>query len=276
MKARSSDLRRSAEEISDLYIEFDGQQLAVGTDVPEMREFLADAYSAMLVPVQREGVGRLEFVRRGSGFEVRGGRERELAAPLRFLFESIRAEVLYCFITARRDLMWMHAGAAERAGRAVIFAGPSGNGKSTMVTLLCELGWRFLSDDIAPIRMNADEVLPFPESPRRRIHPGEVFPPERLALLDRESVVIEAELIREEAAPIGGIVFPVFRGGATAGLERVTAGEAALKLIRDCTNFADHKAAAVARAAALAQTIPVYELTYSSGRDAQALLNSRL
>jgi hypothetical protein len=276
VKARSSDLPHSVETISELYIEFDGQQLAVSTDVPEIREFLADAYSAMLVPAQRESVGRLEIVRNASGYAVRGGRDRELAAPLSFLFESIRAEVSYCFIAARRDLMWMHAGAVERDGRAVVFAGPSGNGKSTMVTLLCERGWRFLSDDIAPVRMHADEVLPFPQSPRRRIHPGEAFPPEKLALLDRETVVIETEMISLEPARIGAIVFPVFREGTGAELERVPTGEAAFKLIRDCTNFADHKAEAVSRAVSLARTIPVYSLTYSSSRDAQHLLDSRL
>ena len=262
--------------MSDLFIEFDGQQLTVSTDVADMLAFLADTYSAMLVPRSRESIGRLEFVRSESGYTIRGGRHTTFGAPLKFLFESIRDEVLYCFVSARRDLMWMHAGAAERAGKAILFAGPSGNGKSTMVTLLCERGWRFLSDDIAPIRMNGDEVLPFPQSPRRRIHQGQPLQPEHFGRLARESVVIEPGLIQRAATPIGAIVFPVFREGTGAELERVPAGEAALRLIRDCTNFADHKADAISRAVAMARTIPVYGLTYSNSHDAQHLLDSRL
>lgn len=265
-----------AEPVSELYIEFDRQQLVVTTDASEVFTLLADAYAAMLVPAQRESIGRLELMRTENGYALRGGRRSEDASSLRYLLESIRDEILYCFIAARRDLMWMHAGGVERAGRAVIFAGPSGNGKSTMVTLLCERGWRFLSDDIAPVRMNVDEVLPFPQAPRRRIHPGETLPPQRIGVLERESVVIDPNLIQRDPMPIGGIVFPLFRGDQPAELNRVAPGEAAFKLIRDCTNFADHKEAAVARAAGLARTIPVYELAYSNPRDAQALLDTAL
>jgi hypothetical protein len=102
------------------------------------------------------------------------------------------------------------------------------------------------------------------------------LPPENFGLLERESVVIEPGLIQRAATPIGAIVFPVFREGTGEELERVPTGEAAFKLIRDCTNFADHKAEAVSRAVSLARTIPVYSLTYSSSRDAQHLLDSRL
>lgn len=274
----SSAAERGANEqtVSELFIEFDGQQLAVTTDAPEIHECLTDAFGAMVVSSQTRSAGHLEFMRSPTGYAVHGGRGTDYVAPLQSLFESVKDEVLYCFTTARTDLMWVHAGGVEREGKAILFAGPSGNGKSTMVTLLCERGWRFLSDDIAPIKMNADEVLPFPQAPRRRIYPGEALAPEDIGILLRESVSIDPLLIQRAPTPIGGIVFPVFQDGAGAELERVAAGEAALKLIRDCTNFADHKAAAVSRAVDLARTIPVYGLTYSSGHAAQALLDLRL
>lgn len=262
----------SADSISELYIEFDGQQLTVRTDVPEMCESFAHAYSAMLVAAPTASLGRLDFLRSGTGYNVRGLRDTDYAAPLRYLFESVHGEVLFHFISSRQDLMWIHAGGVEQAGKALLFAGPSGNGKSTLVTMLCERGWRFLSDDIAPIRMNADEVLPFPQTPRRRIHPGHLLRPEEIGLIRRESVVIDAGQIRRSPTAIGGIVFPAFREGATAALTRVTPGDAALKLIRDCTNFADHKGAAVSRSVEMARTIPIYGLIYSNGRDAAALL----
>lgn len=263
-----------AESISELHIEFDGQQLTVRTDVPEMGAFLADAYSAMLVPAQRESIGRLEFLRSGDGYVLRGMRDTDYAAPLPYLFESVKAEVMVHFVSARRDLMWVHAGAVEWSGKALLFAGPSGNGKSTLVTLLCDRGWRFLSDDIAPIRMNADEVLPFPQTARRRIHPGRPLAAEDFGALERETVVIDPTRIQRSPTVIGGIVFPVFTEGAAAELNQVTPGDAALKLIRDCTNFADHKAAAVSRSVEMARTIPVYGLSYSNGLAAAALLDS--
>ena len=274
----SSAAKRFAntQAVSELFIEFDGEQLAVITDDPEIHEFLTESFAAMLVSSQHRGLGRLEFMRSPTGYSVRGGRGTDYVDPVQYLFELVKDEILYCFTTARTDLMWVHAGGVERDGKAILFAGPSGNGKSTMVTLLCERGWRFLSDDIAPIRMNADEVLPFPQAPRRRVHPGESLAPKNIGILLRESVAIDPVQIQRGATPIGGIVFPVFQASAVAGLERVPAGDAALKLIRDCTNFADHKAAAVSRAVELARTIPVYGLTYSTGPDAQSLLDLRL
>jgi len=265
-----------AQSVRQLYIEFDGQQLVVTTDAPEVYELLTDAFTAMLVPSQRRSIGHLEFMLSPTGYAVRGGRGTDYTAPVQYLYDLIKDEILYCFTTARADLMWVHAGGVERRRKAILFAGPSGNGKSTMVTLLCERGWRFLSDDIAPIRMDADEVIPFPQAPRRRIHPGQTLAPENIGILLRESVAIDPLQIQRAPTPIGGIVFPVFQDGAVAELERVAPGEAALKLIRDCTNFADHKAAAVSRAVELARTIPVYGLTYSSRGDAQALLDLRL
>jgi hypothetical protein len=260
--------------MSELYIEFDRQQLTVRTDVPEMHDSFARAYSAMLVPASRDSLGRLDFLRTETGYAVRGLRDRDYAAPMQTVFENVHNEVLFHMVSSRQDLMWMHAGGVARSGNALLFAGPSGNGKSTLVTILCERGWRFLSDDVAPLRMNADEVLPYPQTPRRRIHPGHVLPPEDVGLIKRESVMIDAGRIQRSPATISGIVFPLFHDAATTDLDRVKPGDAALNLIRDCTNFVDHKSAAVSRAAAIASTIPVYELRYSRGPDAAALLDS--
>lgn len=263
-----------AQLAEELYIEFDGQQLTFATDVPEVSGYLERTYSAMLVPSATESVGRVDLLRRGNGFVLKGKKEVDYAAPLERVFESIKQEVLLQFILARQDLMWIHAGAVQAGEKALLFAGPSGNGKSTMVTALSERGWKFLSDDIAPIRMDANEVLPFPQTPRRRIHPRRELPLEAIGILDREAVLIEPERIQRRAVAIGAIIFPVYRGGASAELERVAAGEAAFKLIRDCTNFADHKAAAVGRAVEMARTIPIYGLNFSNGPSAASLLDS--
>ncbi|HYN80875.1 MAG TPA: hypothetical protein VES88_05185 [Gemmatimonadaceae bacterium] len=271
---RAKKASRGAKSLSELCIEFDGRQLTVGTDVPEIREFLTHEYSAMLVPEEKSSMGRLDVLRSGNGYAVRGSREVGHAPSLRYLFESMKAEILFHFISTRQDLMWVHAGGVERAGKAVLFAGPSGNGKSTLVTLLCERDWRFLSDDIAPIRMNADVVLPFPQTPRRRIHPRREVPPNAIGIIEREAVMIDPEHVQRGPAAIGAIVFPAYSAGAAAELSRVTPGDAAFKLIRDCTNFADHKGAAVSRAAGIARTVPVYALTYSSGPGAASLVDS--
>jgi hypothetical protein len=258
----------------ELYIEFDGRQLTVRTDVPEMCDFLLHEYSAMVVPQPRESLGHVDFLRSGDGYLVRGARDTDYAAPVESLFEAIKDEILFNFVIARQDLMWLHAGVVEFGGKAWLFAGPSGNGKSTLVTLLCERGWRFLSDDIAPIRMTLDEVLPFPQRPRRRVARAHVVAPESVGILERESIGIDDQLIQRTATQIGAIVFPTFRAGTPAELDKVPGGDAAIKLIRDCTNFADHRGAAVSRAVELVRAVPVYSLIYSDGPGAASLFDS--
>lgn len=48
----------------------------------------------------------------------------------------------------QRGELVLHASAVERYGRAVAFAAPSGIGKSTLATVLCQRDCRFLADDI--------------------------------------------------------------------------------------------------------------------------------
>jgi len=56
----------------------------------------------------------------------------------------------------------------------------------------------------------------------------------------------------------------------------MASGNAAFELLRSYTNFIDHKESGVARASELARQIPAYQLIYSEGIDAAALLNSSL
>ncbi len=56
----------------------------------------------------------------------------------------------------------LHAAALERDGRALLVAGPSGTGKTTLALGLSERGYRLLSDDFAPLHRETGLVHPFP------------------------------------------------------------------------------------------------------------------
>src|SRR5438093_1374412 len=77
------------------------------------------------------------------------------------LTDQLRHQVLSKFSRARIDVLWVHAAAVAGDGSALLLVGPSARGKSTLSTRLCENGWRLLSDDAAPVRMDSNEVLPF-------------------------------------------------------------------------------------------------------------------
>ena len=56
----------------------------------------------------------------------------------------------------------IHAAVVERHGRALIFPGAPGSGKSTLCAALVSRGWRLLSDEMALISRQNGEVTPFP------------------------------------------------------------------------------------------------------------------
>lgn len=258
----------------ELHVEFDGRQITLRTDVSEMSDYLRRTFRAMLVPRVSESVGSFHLYRIAGGYALQGPEPLEFTGGIEALFDHLKHEVLFQFIRSRPDLLWLHSGAVERDGGAVLVSGPSGEGKSTLVTLLCERGWRFMSDDVAPISMDADEVLPYPQSPLRRVKARDQTPFIGIGTLEREQVVIPLDAIQRGVVPVRAIVFPVFQERTDAVLSRLSEGEAALELLRNCTSFAAQKSVAVDRASRIAHAVPAYRISYGAASDATRLIRS--
>lgn len=58
------------------------------------------------------------------------------------------------FIMLQRDMLAIHGGVIEMDNKAVIFTGDRGAGKSTLTTALREKGYKFISDDVASIKID--------------------------------------------------------------------------------------------------------------------------
>ena len=258
----------------DLYIEFDARQLLFRTNVSEARDYMADTFRHMLVPALVDPVDRLEFYETEKGYTIHSANTLNYEnTALEKLIPLLKDEVRLQCMRNRPDLLWMHAGVIERHGGALLLSGTSGQGKSTLSTYLCEHGWRFLSDDVAPVRMDTDRVLPFLQAPVRRLHPGREVAREELGTLEREVVDVDAASLCRDEAEIRGIVFIEYARDAEAQLVRLDQGSAAMEILRNATNFFDHRAAAVERAARLVSHIPMYRLAYGSPRSASEVLN---
>lgn len=258
----------------ELHVEFDGRQITIRSDVSEMTDYLARTFRAMLVEDVVESAGSFYFFRTAGGYDLQGPEPLKFSGEVEALFDHVKHAVMFQFIRSRPDLFWLHAGAVEHDGRAILISGPSGEGKSTLVTLLCERGWRFISDDIAPLRMDADEVLAYPQSPLRRIRPRSDSPFLGIGTLEREQILIPLDAIRRGATPVRAIVFPVFQQSMDANIIRLSGGAAAFELLRNCTSFADQGAAAVDRASRVARAIPVYRIFYGAASSAVNLVSS--
>ena len=95
-------------------------------------------------------------------FLIAGGREiviesasgARLADALGFLWGSVFSILLY-----QRGQMALHASAVASEGRAFLFTGRSGRGKSTLAAALCNAGCDLVNDDLCVLGPDADDRL---------------------------------------------------------------------------------------------------------------------
>ena len=245
----------------DYCIDFDGGQVVYRTDLPEVQASIIEMFWAMLVPEATRKLGQIELIQGIDGPMLNGVVLADFG-DTPGLLERMRHDILMAFILARRDLVWLHAAVVKGDDGAILIAGPSGAGKSSIATILCERGWRFLSDDAAPVSCPEVRVLPYPQTPRRRAIASQELFAGHEHLLERELRPISADLVWREPSRISQVIFLEFSFTASAELHPLTPGETTLDLIRNCTNFVDHKESAVAALSDVARAAPGYRLRY--------------
>lgn len=255
-------------------IAFDGDTVSVTSDVQELHELLHGSFAHMLSSSTKDPIARFSVLRDASGFVLKGPAFNPISlSVLDQLLVLLKDEIRLEFMRHRPDLLWLHAGGVERDGSVILILGSSGQGKSTMVSLLCERGCHLLSDDIVPISMDADLAYPFPQTPSRRIPSTEDWDVVGLGTAPRETLAISIDSVASSPTEIGALVFPRFERHIQAELIPLTKGETALEMLRNSTNFCDHKAEAVTRAAKLAESVPGYRLLYRNRKEASFLFN---
>ncbi|MCO5207388.1 MAG: hypothetical protein M9928_20460 [Anaerolineae bacterium] len=151
----------------------------------------------------------------------------------------------------------LHGSAVRYKGKAIVFAGESGRGKSTLAAFL-NASWPRLADDFAPISAEGNLL---PHFPQLKLTSAEQITAQTLASL-----------------PVAAIY--VLRSGNEVALQPVPLAEAALTLARhtvaarlfDQSLLRQH----LAWCSAMAHAIPVVALTYPHRRDALPCVQAAL
>jgi hypothetical protein len=187
--------------------------------------------------------------------------------------------VLPRVVALRGDLMLHGAGAVGPSGRAHLLLGPTGTGKSTLVTALGAGGWALLDDDgirvlnvegvphavpgYAGVRLlpdAAEAVLPgvVGGRPMARGHAKRRFAVDGLALG-----------MAEGPAPIAGLYVLERTANERPSVDRMGFGEAVGAITEHGFHLADEPAAitreAFERASTLAAAVPVWRLRCAHG-----------
>jgi len=166
----------------------------------------------------------------------------------------------------------LHAGAVARNGQAVLIAGPTGTGKSSVVAWLVDNGFEYLSDELVLIVDEQAATLGL----RRAlvVKPGAA---EKIALLTAFAAsrhVLGGSHVMFSPAPRSSdqgsttptsrfIVFPRFVGGAELQMRAMSAAEAGLRLVEcnlNARNLADGGFRALS---GLARLAPAISLQYA-------------
>jgi hypothetical protein len=260
-----------------LYVQFNGTEVSIATDVPAVADYVKSSHGFMLVSAPERIVGTIEVFETERGFSYRSRGELDFEGEVSRLFDLLSRDIFDAFRLAHENLIWLHAGAVQsEEGEALLIVGPSAQGKSTLATGLAGLGWRYMSDETAPVDLLSDQVFAYPRTPVRRLNPGRsVSITEGLELM-REHCELTRTQVHLAPARVGSIVFPAFEFDAAAAMTSVSPGDAAIGLIRNCIGFPRDRALAVKRFGEMCSSRPAYRLTYGDGAEAAALLDKSL
>lgn len=125
------------------------------------------------------GCGYFDFAYSdGARFAIeREGREVWADWPDDYTFEDAATYLMgpvLGFVLRMRGVTPLHASAVAVAGQAVALVGSAGAGKSTTAAAFARLGYRVLSDDLAPLTDGKDGLLVQPGYPRVNLWPDSV------------------------------------------------------------------------------------------------------
>lgn len=265
---------RQPVNLRELYIDFAGAQITVRTDSPDVERLVRQAYRMMLVDDARLVLKVVEIRQSDNGFSLSALVEEESMGTPDYVLRWLKPRILSTFIDYRKDLIWLHSAVVRRANAATLLVGPSGSGKSTLATLLCQTGWAFLSDEVAPISFERDCVHPYPQTPSRREHPSARVSSEDVRALPRIEWNPPGNAVARRETPFDKVVLLHFSFNSATIIRRLKPGEASLMLLRNVMNFGRHQNEAVSRLVRVAESIPCYLVEYGDAADASSIISN--
>ena len=259
------------------HVSFLGDVVAISSNDAEMVRALGALFAPMIAEPKGESIAHIYL-------QVLGNRARLLVdgvivaekSDANGLLRRCYREVVKRYVERHPDLVWMHAGCAATGDDAVILPGDWGRGKTSLVLALCDRGWLYFSDDVAPVDAAAVKVLPFPAMPQMRASTPAELRRSELGNLPKAAVILETHQVARDPKPLSMIVLPFYRKGAEAAFVDISPAEAVGELLESCLSFTANEDASVQRLCVLVETFPVQRLVFDKATEAADLLIERL
>lgn len=165
--------------------------------------------------------------------------------------------------TLRTDLYFVHSSALERNGKAIMIAAESGTGKSTTTWALLQHGFRYLSDELAPVDPVSLKVYPYPHALCLKAEPPGPYPlPDETTRTEKTLHVPVACLPATAATrptPLQALLF--LQRDPDADIphySEVSAAEASARLYANTLNALAHPGSGLDAAIRIAGAVPAF------------------
>jgi hypothetical protein len=254
----------------------------VATNDPEFAALVGDALRDLRVADTTPSPVVFEVFHRDSSPETnpwglwRDGEPREMTVTDDYILPYLLWEITRLMFERSGDRVHLHGAALAHDGRAVVLAGHSEAGKSTLAGWLTHRGWGFLTDEAALVDPATRMVFPFwrPIGVRRpgpldAILPGPA--PEGNAA---DEVLVPASTIGTlgPPAPLVAIAFPSRAPGEPTSLRPVSPAATLMELTRHFPGLIDGGRAGFRRLARLVEDVPGYDFRFHDLDEAEQAL----
>lgn len=170
----------------------------------------------------------------------------------------------------------VHAGILAFNHKAVMFPAPPGSGKSTLTLWLAFNGWRLLSDEMALLKPNSLEVVPFVRPICLKNKSIELaqqwFPHAVMSDITRNthkgdvchvSPPADSWQQNQQSANLTAIVFPKYQADSPLQIYKLNQAEAFAELANNAFNMSVLGKLGFETAFALVRQLPVFSAVYS-------------
>lgn len=177
----------------------------------------------------------------------------------------------------RRDLYFLHAAALEFNGKGLILVAQSGHGKSTTAWGLVHAGFRYMSDELAPIAPSSLKIHPYPHAiclkkipPQSHPLPGNVVRTERAFHIPTTSIPTG---VWKRPIPIQVACFVRYDPQArTPSVDSIGPGEAGARLYANALNPLAHRSSGLTEAARIARSCRSFRVSTADLRQSAELI----
>jgi hypothetical protein len=252
----------------DLYFSIFGQRIRVRCDDAAFRRLVLANYEAFRAPEGAADLAyRVERTSAGSfriecADEVLRDETDDEAVHYVSLY-LLEKQIALDLQKRRTGLYFVHASVLERQGRACVISAASGTGKSTTAWALLHHGFRYLSDELAPIAPDTCEVHPYPHALCLKAEPPGPYPlPEQIARTER-TLHVPVSLLPGGAFPAPASLHALFflrrdTHRSRPAFSRLSAAEAGARLYANTLNALAHPGSGLAAAIEIASAVPAF------------------